>query len=395
MTGRRAGSTLEGPFRIDPRTLAQSGAHSGTHHPLRAPALPMSEHPTLAFQESDDGLFTSAEVLALMRVEFDRACRYGHPLACLLISVDRLQYLQDLYGYESKAEILRAVGRVVVRGTRASDLLGCLLDDRLLVVIPHADAVGVQALAERFMEQARRLTFDANGPALKVTLSVGAASVEGLDRREFEALLQLAETGLAVASAAGGDRYVEWRAVQSEVDELRSELSHQAELLGRGHREAIAPAEPEPWSGVERRRAPPPGQPPAAVPNGELEDQILDLFAAHGDDVDLSRLASEIAAWMRTRLESRPGPASETQTRQIDILERRVAKLSNLLGLAEEELRRVAKMKNIDLGIASIYRTVQGLDDHDGQFERKKEMMTSIFEANVKLQSSLRGEPDA
>ena len=70
----------------------------------------------------------------------------------------------------------------------------------------------------------------------------------------------------------------------------------------------------------------------------------------------------------------------------IDRLERRIAKLVRSLEETEAALQRVASMKNIDLGIASLYRVVQGLDAGDGRADEKRAMMRRIFEANVVLQ---------
>ena len=70
----------------------------------------------------------------------------------------------------------------------------------------------------------------------------------------------------------------------------------------------------------------------------------------------------------------------------IDRLERRIAKLVRSLEETEAALQRVASMKNIDLGIASLYRVVQGLDLGDQRAEEKRSMMRRIFEANVVLQ---------
>jgi hypothetical protein len=78
----------------------------------------------------------------------------------------------------------------------------------------------------------------------------------------------------------------------------------------------------------------------------------------------------------------------------IDQLERRIAKLTHLLGITEDELRRVAGMKNIDLGIASIYRTVQGLSDDAVQKEKKRVMMREIFQANLELKKRLSPDGD-
>jgi hypothetical protein len=71
------------------------------------------------------------------------------------------------------------------------------------------------------------------------------------------------------------------------------------------------------------------------------------------------------------------------------MLERRVSKLTESLGLTEAELTRVAKMKNIDLGLSSLYRTIQGLSGDEANAEQKKEMLKNIFEANVALKAQL------
>lgn len=70
----------------------------------------------------------------------------------------------------------------------------------------------------------------------------------------------------------------------------------------------------------------------------------------------------------------------------VDQLERRVAKLLKSLEDTEQVLERISASKDLEYGIESIYRTVQGLGQNDHQHEKKKEMMAVIFEANLKLQ---------
>ena len=72
--------------------------------------------------------------------------------------------------------------------------------------------------------------------------------------------------------------------------------------------------------------------------------------------------------------------------RDVELLQRRINKLQTSLQETEHELRHVARVKNIDGGISSMYRDVQGLDENDAQFERKLELMTELFKANVMLQ---------
>jgi len=151
-------------------------------------------------------LFTLAQIQHLMRVEFNRAQRYEYPIVCMLIAVDRLGHLRDLYGFDAKEEILEGVVGLLKASTRSSDFLGRMADDRLLAVVPHTDADGARVLAERLLEGARNLSFAADGRGIQVTLSIGSSHNGGGTTLFFDAMLSSAEGALAEASAQGGDR---------------------------------------------------------------------------------------------------------------------------------------------------------------------------------------------
>jgi Mrp family chromosome partitioning ATPase len=85
-----------------------------------------------------------------------------------------------------------------------------------------------------------------------------------------------------------------------------------------------------------------------------------------------------------------PEPGTEAAYRRhIDVLERRVAKLTQLLGQTEADLRRLAAMKDVDLGVASIYRSVQGLSSEEGAQAFKRSLMREIFQANLELKTAM------
>lgn len=71
--------------------------------------------------------------------------------------------------------------------------------------------------------------------------------------------------------------------------------------------------------------------------------------------------------------------------REVENLQRRIQKLGETLEQTEHRLREVSALKNIDAGISSIYREVQGLRTGDAAFSRKQELMAAIFEANLRL----------
>lgn len=171
---------------------------------------------TMTDRSADKSLFSLAQIQHLMRVEFSRAQRYGYPISCLMIAVDRLGHLRDMYGYEAKEEIIDALVGLLKHATRNSDFLGRMADDRLLAVVPHTGPTGIRCLATRLVEQVHQLEFDSDGRRIPITVAIGGShdgsdeGGEAADERTmfFDALLQASEEALDEAVAAGGDRVV-------------------------------------------------------------------------------------------------------------------------------------------------------------------------------------------
>lgn len=167
---------------------------------------------------ADKSLFSLAQIQHLMRVEFNRAQRYGYPISCLMIAVDRLGHLRDMYGYEAKEEILEAIVGLLKGATRSSDFLGRMADDRLLAVVPHTGRPGLESMCDRILAETRKLGFENQGRTIEISISIGA-SYDGLEPSErvdgegvpertmfFDALLQSAEEGLMDAIEDGGGK---------------------------------------------------------------------------------------------------------------------------------------------------------------------------------------------
>lgn len=177
----------------------------------------MSERP------SEKSLFSLAQIQHLMRVEFNRATRYGYPIACLMLGIDRLGPLRDMHGYDTKEEIVAAVAELLRTATRGSDFLGRLGDDRLLAVVPHTNRAGLVVMAQRLIEGARALRFEGGGVTMSITVSIGGSLQEpgGEGTPFFDALLQSAEDALFEAQAGDGNTFVLLRPGASSSEESR------------------------------------------------------------------------------------------------------------------------------------------------------------------------------
>ena len=75
--------------------------------------------------------------------------------------------------------------------------------------------------------------------------------------------------------------------------------------------------------------------------------------------------------------------------RRIELLERRLEKLSRLLGERDDQLRSRIAQADEDVGVASRFAEVQGLNGHSEEVQLKRDLMSSIFDANRKLRERI------
>lgn len=357
--------------------------------------------PPVTYSDSENSLFTPGDIQRLMRIEYERAVRYEIPFCLMLIDVDRLGYLQDLYGFQSKEEILQGMGELLRTSTRNADPVGCRLDDRVLVVFPHTTQGGAQAVAARLLEGARRLEFESDGRYLRVTLSIGLAIAERGSRLDFDHFLLAAEEAVAEAISQGGDRFLEVHPLAPEPEE--PELPMPPTGAPPVSEEAPTVTAPLPVARIDHEESA--GEEPFEVPtelsiedlgDGPLAEQIRTLFRRLGperseaiDEIERQVIQVTEASLASAQAEAFSG---EEERRQVDILERRVAKLKEMLGSTEEELQRLLREKTVDPGIKSIYSSVQGLSSESESHARKKDILGLIYEANVRLLEKLRSD---
>lgn len=150
------------------------------------------------------GLFSYTQILHLLKIEFSRARRYGYPLTCSLIQIDRLDNLKDLYGFRIRDAIEERVVALVHQLSRSSDFLG-KMGERYVLILPHTDAEGVAILMGRVRDQLREISFDVDGRPVQVSISAGISTFQEKNTLFFDAIIKNAEEALHLAATRGGN----------------------------------------------------------------------------------------------------------------------------------------------------------------------------------------------
>ena len=137
--------------------------------------------------------------------EIERARRSGLPLSLLMIDLDHFKHINDSYGHIVGDQVLRHVSSLVVSIVRMSDMVVRYGGEEFLVIAPNSALEDATHLGDRLLHHLRNYEVPLpNGEPLKVTASIGAASLHDDDNQLN--FLRRADVALYDAKGQGRDR---------------------------------------------------------------------------------------------------------------------------------------------------------------------------------------------
>jgi len=174
---------------------AEGPAAASADHLLRDPLTGLSNH--RAFRE------TLAHTVA-------RSRRYHEPFCLLLVDVNALGEINQLFGLGCGDLVLREVARRLSHVCRATDLRARYQSDVFAVGLPQTGRTGAAELAQRICRRVEAHPVVAAGRSITVTVNVGAAENRPDRMQNDSQLLRQAEEALRLAKARGRGRTAWW-----------------------------------------------------------------------------------------------------------------------------------------------------------------------------------------
>jgi len=161
----------------------------------------------MATVDSLSGAWNRRHFSDLCTSEIERAGRYKHPLAFLLLDVDHFKSINDTLGHTTGDEAIRALGQTCRETLRASDSLGRIGGEEFAVLLPETDLDAAQRLAERLRAAMESLELSSpNGKPFGFSISLGVSKANEAD--SFESLFHRADAALYEAKESGRNRVV-------------------------------------------------------------------------------------------------------------------------------------------------------------------------------------------
>lgn len=160
----------------------------------------------LATRDELTGLLNRRELDRILEYEQERALRFTHPLALLMIDVDHFKAVNDAHGHPVGDAVLREIARRLTRKARNVDRVARFGGEEFAVVLVQTDRAAALDMAERIRTAIERdAIFATQTLAINITTSIGVAVLPE-DAHSPSALLAAADKALYAAKAAGRNR---------------------------------------------------------------------------------------------------------------------------------------------------------------------------------------------
>jgi diguanylate cyclase (GGDEF)-like protein len=143
-----------------------------------------------------------------MLAEIARARRAKTDVAVLMLDVDCLKRVNDSFGHLAGDRALCTVAARILRALRLEDVLARYGGDEFVVLAVGTDGHHAEQLAERIRRTVEGLHLSARGHDVRITASIGIATLAEVDASEepVTALLALADARMYCAKKSGKNR---------------------------------------------------------------------------------------------------------------------------------------------------------------------------------------------
>ena len=149
------------------------------------------------------GMFNRRYCFDRLREEFSFAQRHGQPLAVVMFDVDHFKQVNDTYGHAAGDAVLQRIGKVVMDLVRNEDVVCRYGGEEFVCILRGLTLDQGELFADRVRRSIESQTVISAEHQLQVTVSLGVASLDGVNFTSPEEVVNEADAYLYVAKEGG------------------------------------------------------------------------------------------------------------------------------------------------------------------------------------------------
>ncbi|HEY3268404.1 MAG TPA: diguanylate cyclase [Armatimonadota bacterium] len=166
----------------------------------------------LAITDPLTGLFNRRHFHEVAAAEFQRAERYHHPIACVMLDIDHFKQVNDRYGHAAGDRVLQSVVNACRGALRSVDVMGRYGGEEFTIVLPETAAADAVRVAERLRRAVCENPIGLEGYPEAITISLGVSACRPgapntvCHSASADGLIHRADQAMYASKAAGRNR---------------------------------------------------------------------------------------------------------------------------------------------------------------------------------------------
>lgn len=142
----------------------------------------------------------------MLENELNRCQRNLEPCSLIMADIDHFKQVNDQYGHQAGDEVLVTVADLLREQLRPYDLAARYGGEEFCLVLPETSIVQAEEVAERIRDRMENCHFTGAMVDLKLTISLGVATISGGSEKTENELIRLADEALYLAKNNGRNR---------------------------------------------------------------------------------------------------------------------------------------------------------------------------------------------
>lgn len=160
----------------------------------------------LSTRDNLTALWNRATILRFLEEGLERGGREQIPTSTIMIDVDEFKEVNDTHGHVAGDAVLRTIADGLTGNVRVYDKIGRYGGDEILIVLPNCTLRNVAKIAERLRAACAKKKIRVSGGRISVTLSLGCASSESIDRPSVDRMIYASDRALYQSKQQGRNR---------------------------------------------------------------------------------------------------------------------------------------------------------------------------------------------
>jgi two-component system, cell cycle response regulator len=153
--------------------------------------------------------------------EIERAKRFSRTVTAIMIDMDKFKSVNDSHDHLFGSYVLSEMGKIIRNMTRAVDIPARYGGDEFLIVLSETPLSGVEFFCEKLRKKVEDTVFEQGSDSIKLTLSIGYATLNVDDDIQSKELVRRADMALYQAKRQGRNMVIGYSADHDRVHKIQ------------------------------------------------------------------------------------------------------------------------------------------------------------------------------